>query len=79
MFVYNMLPFGWKISPYVYHTTVLVASDLFRSMGIPCSIYIDDCRYGQLQIARDYVAYASLSSIDEYNEVAAKSSLYIVL
>lgn len=77
-FVYNTLPFGWKISPYVYQTTALVASDLFRSMGIPCSIYIDDRHNGQLQIARDCGAYANLSSIDEYNEAAAKSSLYIV-
>ena len=41
-FVYNTLPFGWKISPYVYHSTGLLASNFFRSIGIPCSLYIDD-------------------------------------
>ena len=28
-FTYNMLPFGWKIAPYVYHTTGLLASNFF--------------------------------------------------
>lgn len=35
-FTYISLPFGWKISPYVYHTTRLLATNLFRSIGIPC-------------------------------------------
>ena len=34
-FVYNTLPFGWKISPFVYHSTGLVVSNFFRSVGIP--------------------------------------------
>ena len=37
-FVYNTLPFGWKISPFVYHSTGLVVSNFFRSIGIPCSL-----------------------------------------
>ena len=47
-FVYNTLPFGWRISPFVYHSTGLVVSTFFRSIGIPCSLYIDDRHNGQL-------------------------------
>ncbi|KAK3739214.1 hypothetical protein QZH41_007834 [Actinostola sp. cb2023] len=77
-FVYNTLPFGWKISPFVYHTTALVSSNWFRSIGIPCSIYIDDRHNGQLQVARTHGAFASLTSVDEYNQASAKSALFIV-
>ena len=28
-FTYNTLPFGWKISPYIYHNTGLVATNFF--------------------------------------------------
>ena len=28
--------FHWKISPYIYHTTGLLAPGFFRSIGIPC-------------------------------------------
>ncbi|KAK3746007.1 hypothetical protein QZH41_002167 [Actinostola sp. cb2023] len=77
-FVYNTLPFGWKISPFVYHTTALVSSNWFRSIGIPCSIYIDDRHNGQLQVARTHGAFASLTSVDEYNQASAKSALVIV-
>ena len=34
-FTYNTLPFGWKISPFVYHTTGLLASNFLRAIGIP--------------------------------------------
>ena len=40
IFLYNTLPFGWKISPSIYHSTGLMASNFFRSIGIPCSLYI---------------------------------------
>jgi hypothetical protein len=49
-FTYNTLPFGLKISPYVYHTTGLMASNHFRSLAIPCLLYIDDRHNGQLQV-----------------------------
>ena len=35
-FTYNTLPFGWKISPYVYRNTGLVATNFFRSLNVPC-------------------------------------------
>jgi hypothetical protein len=41
-FTSNTIPFGWKLSAYVYHTTGSLVSQYFRSIGIPCSLYIDD-------------------------------------
>ena len=47
-FVRTTLPFGWKMSPYVYHTTGLAVSGVLREQGIPCSLYIDDRLNGEL-------------------------------
>ena len=47
-FGYNTLPFGWKASAYVYHTTSLVSTSYIRTLGVPCSQYIDDRHAGQL-------------------------------
>lgn len=53
-FVCTTLPFGWKISPYVYHTIGLAATGFLRAQGIPCSLYIDDRLNGEL-FATDWV------------------------
>lgn len=47
-YVYASLPFGWKASAYVYHSTGLVATSSIRSLNVPCSQYIDDRHIGQL-------------------------------
>ena len=47
-FVCTTLPFGWKISPYIYHTIGPVASRYLSARGIPCSLYIDDRLNGEL-------------------------------
>jgi len=47
-FVCTTLPFGWKESPFIYHTIGSAASGYFRKMGIPCSLYIDDRLHGEL-------------------------------
>lgn len=77
-FTYNTLPFGWKISPYVYHSTGLVATNFFRSLGIPCLLYIDDRHNGQLQMPLDQGVYASLPSWDQRNFAAAQAAAFIV-
>lgn len=77
-FVYNTLPFGWKISPFVYHSTGLVASNFFRSIGIPCTLYIDDRHNGQLQVDLNQGVYGQLSSTEERNLAAAKSAIFLV-
>lgn len=46
-FVNNVLPFGWKISPYIYQSLGMVATQELRKRQIPCSQYIDDRHLGQ--------------------------------
>ena len=47
-FVFNTIPFGWKASAYLYHTIGMAATSYVRSLGVPCSQYIDDRHVGQL-------------------------------
>jgi len=42
------LPFGWRISVYVYQTVGLGPTNFFRSLGVACSLYIDDHLNGEL-------------------------------
>ena len=50
----------------------------FRSIGIPCYLYIDDRDNGQLQVRYDQGAYAVLSTKDQGNFAAAQSALCVV-
>ena len=77
-FLYNTLPFGWKISLFVYHTTGLVATDFFRSLGIPCLLFIDDRHNGELQVDLNRGPYSQLQTLDERNLAAANSAIYLV-
>ena len=77
-FTYNTLPFGWKISLYIYHNTGLVATNFFRSLNVPCLLYIDDQHNGQLQISLDKEVYADIPTPDERRFAAAKSVLFLV-
>lgn len=52
-FCYKTLPFGWKASAYIYHTVGLAATCHIRSLGVPCSQYIDDRHVGQLALRQD--------------------------
>lgn len=51
-FIYATLPFGWKASAYIYHTIGMAATSHIRSLGVPCSNYIDDKHIGQLRTLR---------------------------
>ena len=42
------LPFGWKNSPFIYQTVGLGPTIFFRSLGVACSLYIDDRLNGEL-------------------------------
>ena len=46
-FVNNTLPFGWKMSPYIYQSLGMVATHQLRNRRIPCSQYIDDRHLGK--------------------------------
>ena len=52
-FTGNTIPFGWKLSAFVYHSTGLLVSHYFRSIGIPCSLYIVDDRHSSQILPRD--------------------------
>ena len=49
-FVYTTLPFGWKASAFIYNSIALVATTYVRSLGVPCTQYIDDRHAGQLRL-----------------------------
>ena len=55
-----------------------MVSNFFRSVGIPCSLYIDDRHNGQLQISPRRGAYAAFVNPDEHNLAAAKSAVVLV-
>ena len=40
--VFNVIPFGFKASAYIYHTTGLAPISYCRQLGVPCLLYIDD-------------------------------------
>ena len=48
-FTSNTIPFGWTLSAFVYHSTGLLVSHFFRSIGIPCSLYTDDRHSSQIR------------------------------
>ena len=49
-FVNNVIPFSWKISPYVYQALGMVATQELHNQHIPCSQYIDDRHLGQRRV-----------------------------
>ena len=77
-FTYNTLPFGWKLSPYIYHTTGLMATSFFRSIGIPCVLYIDDRHNGQLQVPLDRGEYCELKTEEDRRFAAASSAIFLI-
>lgn len=77
-FTYNTWPFGWKVSPFIYHTTGLFATGFFHSIGIPCLLYIDDRHNGQLQVSFEKGEYGALATADERNSAAVKSAIFLI-
>ena len=55
-----------------------MASNFFRSIGIPCSLYIDDRHNGELQVSLDQGPYRSLKTVEESSLAAAKSAIFLV-
>ncbi len=50
-FVFTTFPFGWKASAFVYHSIGMAATSYIRTLGVPCSQYIDDRHWGQLGLS----------------------------
>lgn len=72
-FVYNTIPFGWKGSAYVYHSIGMAATSYIRSLGMPCSQYIDDRHTGQLSPSPE-----CRSSVGDWSELEfANAAIFI--
>ena len=69
-FVFRTIPFGWKASAYLYHTIGLTATSYIRSLGVPCSQYIDDRHVGQLAVSNASLAVSPTWSDFELAEAA---------
>ena len=78
-FVCTTLPFGWKISPYIYHTIGLVASGYLCAHGIPCSLYIDHQLNGELVTSQGPWSVLPQNRSQEYSFNAAIAAIYCVL
>ena len=76
-FISNTIPFGWKLSAYVYHSTGLLVSHYFRSIGIPCSLYIDDRHSSQIRLPRESSLVESLDP-EKVNLVSAQVASFLV-
>ena len=76
-FISNTIPFGWKLSAYVYHSTGLLVSHYFRSIGIPCSLYIDDRHSSQIRLPRESSLLQSLDP-EKVNLVSAQIASFLV-
>ena len=76
-FTSNTIPFGWKLSAFVYHSTGLLVSHYFRSIRIPCSLYIDDRHSSQIRLPRDSNLVKSLHP-DKLNLVSAHIASFLV-
>jgi len=76
-FVSNTIPFGWKLSAYIYHSTGLLASHLFRTIGSPCTLYIDDATQLLLHISATTACYDVLATQDR-NFQLASSAIFLV-
>lgn len=44
--LYNSIPLGWKISPFIYQSTGLEVTHFLRCIGIPGCLYIGDRHNG---------------------------------
>lgn len=73
----SSIPFGWKSSAYIYYSTGLLSSHYFRSLSIPCSLYIDDRHTEELRIPPQSPVYERMSSLKR-SFAAASSAVFIV-
>ena len=77
--VCTTLPFGWKISPFIYHSIGLAAMGFLRSQGILCFLYIDDRLNGEIFTATGPWSKLSQERPRAFRLEAAKVALYVVL
>ena len=76
----NTLPFGWKLSAFILHTTGFLASH-FRFIGVPCCLYIGGRHNGQLLLPDSSILpepYSSLPSQRDVNFALASSAIILL-
>lgn len=81
MFTSNNCPFGRKLSAFIYHPTSLFASHFFRSIGVPCCLYIHDRNNGQLLLRNSSILpepYSPLPSQRDVNFALASFAIFLV-
>ena len=79
LFVLITLPFGWKISPYIYHTIGLAVSGFLRAQGVPCSLYIDDRLNGELLTSSGPCSVLPACRQEQFRRDAATPAIFCVL
>lgn len=64
----------------MYHSTGILAFHYFRSLGIPCSLYIDDRHTGQLRLDSQVVptAHNKFNSRIEVYLALANAAIFVV-
>ena len=78
-FVCATLPFGWKESPFIYHTIGLAVSSYLRRLRVPCSLYIDDRLNGELFTPTGTWAVIPSVRSNAFRKRAATTAIFIVL
>ena len=76
-FTSNTIPFSWKLSAFVYHSTGLLVSHYFRAIGIPCSLYIDGRHSSQIRLPRDSSRVQSLDP-EKLKLISAQIASFLV-
>ena len=71
--------FGWKLSPYIYHTVGLAASGFLRAQGASCSLYMDDRLNGDLLTTQGPWSLLPAERSTQFRMDAAKVVIYVVL
>ena len=76
--VCTTLPFGFKKSPFVYQIIGLAATNYFRSVGIACSLYIDDRLNGEIFTNEGYWSKLVGERDAVFSKQSAEADLFIV-
>ena len=72
------LPFGWKESAFIYHSTGLAASTFIRDLGIPCSLYIDHRLNSELVSRDGRWSVPPIERDRDFSFEAARAAIYVV-
>lgn len=56
----------------------MMATNFFRSIGIPCLLYIDDSHNGQLQVSLSKGQYSLLANQEDRMRAAANAAIMVV-